>query len=185
MQLPGVLASHLDQAGLGANQQWAGIWLSFPTCVGAPSGGASKALCSRTQIRQTCTLPSSLNRLCHCLDSADGQSHWLRPYMGAAGRNSFCQNPSADYCKTLLPFPVTTRFPVVEACRYPAIPVRQDWSGASQQVTHNAGWAECTPWALFSYWRNWRLRGDLLAWCCPSLGEGQCSQHVATPFILI
>ena len=69
-----------------------------------------------------------------CLGSANEQRHWLRLYLGATGRNSFCQDPSTDYCKPLLPSSVTIRFPVFEHHRNSAISVRHDWSGGSQKV---------------------------------------------------
>ena len=36
-----------------------------------------------------------------------------------------------------------------------------------------------------SHWRNHKLRGDLSACCCASLGKEQCGQHVAAPLTLL
>lgn len=107
-------------------------------------------------------------------------------YLGAAHRNSLCQDPGASCCKPFLPSPLQSDFHWGSPTDSCAIPMGRDMSGGSQEATHNSGGAGGPPWVHFSPWVNRRHRRDLSAWFCSMLGVGACTQHVTYyPFNVI
>lgn len=141
----------------------------------ASSQGFQSSLFEDPTIRQTCTLLSSLVRLCYGLGSAQaklliGIAPWV-PHVGIWSNKIWVPVVACHY-----PFSVTIGPPVVEPSRFLCYPCRISPSGGSQEATHNAGAPGC--WALSSLRRNSRLRGDLSACCCASLGERQWGQCV-------
>lgn len=108
------------------------------------------------------------------MNKATGWDH----YLGAIGRNLICQDPSAACYKPLPTSPSPSDSQWSRPTDSPVIFMRQYWSEGSQEVIHSARGAGCQPYTLFSHCRNHRLRGDLSAWFCTSLGKGQCAQHV-------
>lgn len=74
MQFPGVVASLSVQTGPGATLSSGPGYDQLPCLAESwPGSSIDKAL----HLKQTCTLPISLVRVCHWLDSADEWSHWL------------------------------------------------------------------------------------------------------------
>lgn len=130
-------------------------------CIGGcrPGSRASKALQWGTQIRQTCTLWTSLVMALQ-ISKAAGWDY----YLDAAGRNSVCQDPSIGCCEPLMPPLLQSDSQWSSPVDFPIIPTEQDQSGNSQEATHDTREAGCPPWGLFSLCRKCRLRGDLSAW---------------------
>lgn len=78
-------------------------------------------------------------------------------------------------------FSIAVRFPVVETW----ILLSPLWWKIRVWAPTMLGGDGCPSWVLFSYWRNWRLRGDLSVWCSAGLGEGQYGHCVVTSSTLL
>ena len=112
-------------------------------------------------------------------------SGWDLCSVVAAGRNMFCQDLSADYCKPCPPSPFLSDSPWSSSRDCPSDPceVRPKWD--PWEVPCRAGGAGCLLWALFfPHCRNYRPGGPLV-WPCDYPGDEQCSQSVAIPLILL
>lgn len=99
---------------------------------------------------------------------------WVVPLALLCGWSAL---PTVISARALLGY---TAFQVFQPC-FPC-EVRPEWN--SQEAANNAGGAGCPPCALCSHWRNCRLSGTLLVWCCPCLGEGQCALNAVASLTL-
>lgn len=123
--------------------------------------------CFMTQIRPTCGPLSSLFRLL---------CRWAKLLVRTTTCTLQVGTQSAKIWVLIVasPFPysIITRFPVVKHQRFPHNPhgARLEWGS-----TLWGGGTRCHPWALFSFWRNRRLRGDLSMWYCAE--QGWCLVH--------
>lgn len=131
----------------------------------------------RTWIRQTDTPRSSLLRLCHWLGSVDEQWYTFGVLMGSEYWNRVCQSE----CWHLQAPPLPSQSEILSGWTQ-QIPLLFPWGktrvGAPMKWPQHWGHV-CNPWALSSYWKNHRLRGDLLSWFCTGLGECPCCQIFA------
>lgn len=96
------------------------------------------------------------------------------------GVNSACQAPRASGFKPLFPSPLVLWWTPTDS---PAIPVVWDQRRNSHKVPLMLGNIGHSSWFLLSHWRNQRLRGDLCAWYCTGLEEGQCGRHTGTSHV--
>lgn len=115
---------------------------------------ANKTLHLRIQMRQICTLPSSLVRVRPQFGPADGGSHWWNYYLSPVGINLVCQDPIAGVLEVLhLPPPLTcppylpVRFPTGGNWRFPGVPMVH---GPLNDPKYQG---RLVLWVFFSHWR--------------------------------
>lgn len=109
--------------------------------------------------------PSFMIRLCHQLDSAYEQCHWLGLLLGSAGINSVYQDWML-VVGSLPAFSVTVRFQGLSSKYSLAIfmvPQSSPHSWRAGDWMSRLGFPSC--------YRNDRLRRHPLTWCCTSLGR--------------
>lgn len=106
-------------------------------CLGMGKLGsrASKNLCLRIQIRQICTLQSSLVKVCPQLSSADEQSHWLGLVLGRCRYELSLPRFMHWLLQALPPFSLIGQFQWLRLTDSPAIPVVQNQSRGSHKIT--------------------------------------------------
>ena len=97
---------------------------------------ASKTCHLRIQVRQICTPPCSLVRLCLQLGSADEKKQ--NYYLGPAGVNSVCQDPCIDCFKPLPSSPSQSDSQWLSPADFPAVSVAQNQRRGSHKETLNA-----------------------------------------------
>ena len=97
---------------------------------------ASKTCHLRIQVRQICTPPCSLVRLCPQLGSADEKKQ--NYYLGPAGVNSVCQDPCIDCFKPLPSSPSQSDSQWLSPADSPAVSVVQNQRSGSHKETLNA-----------------------------------------------
>lgn len=97
-------------------------------------------------------------------------------YLGTSGITLIYQDPCAGCCKLLPTSSSQSDYQWLSPTESPAV----YRLGASTVLGELV-----VPLALFSHWRNWRLSGDLSAWCCPGLGRDNVVNCVAISLTLI
>lgn len=126
---------------------------------GRPSCRAYKILGLKTHIRQT-YISCLLIKWCHYLVSVNEQIYCLKMLLGC-WRLEYCLPRSKCWFFKALSTPSQLDSQWSSPMDSTPIPVEFDQNRSFQEMAHNSGGAWHQPWALFSCWRNCRLRGDL------------------------
>ena len=77
-----------------------------------------RPLIYRTESRLTCSLLSSLIRLCHILGAADEQNHLLGPLLGGCREEMGWPRCQCWLLKASAYFSVIIKFTVLKSCRF-------------------------------------------------------------------
>ena len=140
------------------------------TCLvmGKLGSRAHKTPHLKIKIKQLCIPLVNMPHLCF----ADEQNFWLAYYLGPKSVNIVCQDPCTS-CGN----PHSSSQSDSQWLEFPCNPCSVRLSQGSHIATHNGGgWGWLFPLDSFFSLEEPKALGDVSKWCCPGMGEGQCSQ---------
>lgn len=150
------------------HSRWAGTpLLAWARGMGKPNTRAGKTPHLRFQIRQICTLSSSLGQSASPAWSHRWVSVRITPWALKV------ETRPTKICVLLVAGSYPISVSQMPSDGAPQIPLQFLWckiivgGPIKQPKMLGDGW--WSPWILFSHWRKQRLRRDLSAWCCADL----------------